>query len=328
MSHNIEVRDRQQGCEQAWHGLTEIITDLDLTNNWLTEWDIQTRKLQLDGEDTDFNILVASDDGEVIGKPFADTYKPISNSEFLTMIKDAISGISDIKVESVGSVCNRGRVFVSLSLKESKSYKIGHRQFQDFLNFGNGHDQSSVLWVNNTNICTVCNNTFSYNLRNKKSQIDVRIFHRGDVEVKLTNMAEIIDAHLGCQAKYKQEFETLMKTSMSTTQASNLFAGWSLRNDEDKELSPRGIAKVDRLTSLFTSGNGNQGNSRADAFSAVTDYYTHESTRGGGENKGKQFVSSEFGLGRAAKQNFWNVIRDDEMVEDYINIGAKALQAV
>jgi hypothetical protein len=328
MAHKIEERDRQQGREQAWHGLTEIVNDLDLNNNWLTKWEIQARKLQLDGEDTDFNILVASDDGEVIGKPFADTYKPITNGEFLTMIKDAISGISGIRVESVGSVCNRGRVFVSLSLKDSKSYKIGNRQFQDFLNFGNGHDQSSVLWVNNTNICTVCNNTFSYNLQNNKSEIDVRIFHRGDIEVKLTNMAEIIDAHLGSQARYKQEFEDLMKTSMSPIQARNLFAGWSLRNDKEKEISIRGLNKINRLTDLFSTGAGNEGKSRADAFSAVTDYYTHESTRGNGSNKGNQFVSSEFGLGRIAKQNFWDVIRNDDMIEDYSNIGLKALQVV
>lgn len=328
MSHKIEIRDRQQGRFQAWHGLTEIISDLDLDNNWLNQWDIQTRRLQLDGVDTDFNILVGSDDGEVIGKPFADTYKPISNKDFLKMIKDAISGISGIRVETVGSVCNRGRVFVSLSLKDSKSYKIGNRKFEDYLNFGNGHDQSSVLWVNNTNICTVCNNTFSYNLANKKSEVDVRVFHRGNVELKITNMIEIIDAHLGSQAHYKEEFEALMKADMTPTQARNLFAGWSLRNDKEKEISTRGLTKINRLTDLFSNGAGNIGSNRADAFSAVTDYYTHESTRGNGANKGNQFVSSEFGIGRAAKQNFWNIIRDDDEVSEYSEIGKKALTLV
>lgn len=325
MAHKITERDKQQGREMGWHQLTEINTNLGLDNNWLTDWDIERRRLQLDGVDTEYNILVASDDGQVIGKPFADSYRPITNADFLKLIKDSITGIKGIKVESIGSVCNRGRVFVSLSLKDSSSYKIGDRQFNDFLNFGNGHDQSSVLWANNTNVCTVCNNTFSYNLQNNNSEVDVRVFHRGDVELKVSNMAEIIDAHLGCQALYKAEFERLMKIDITPSNARNLFTGWSLRNDKDKEISTRGLNKVNRMTELFVSGKGNSGKNRADAFSAVTDFYTHESTRSRGANVGSQFVSSEFGLGRMAKQDFWNVIRSNDRIAALSKVGEKAL---
>jgi len=330
MAHRIEKRDKQQGRHMAWHNLTEIVTDLDLDNNILRRgWDIEEVPLSIPGGIvTPFKILVGSDDKEVIGKPFASTYKPISNKQFLDAIKDATSGIKGLVVESVGSVCNRGRVFVSLSLKDSSAYKIGHREFKEFLNFGNAHDQSSVFWANNTNTCTVCNNTFSYNLMSDEGNVDVRIFHRGDVEIKLTNMAEIIDAHLGTQAYFKAEFERLMEKDISVDNARNLFAGWSLRNDEDKEMTPRSVSKVNRLTELFVKGAGNLGKNRADAFSAVTDYYTHESTRGGGANVGRQFVSSEFGIGRSAKDNFWNVIRDDNDVKEYIDIGKDALLTV
>ena len=325
MAHKITERDKQQGREMGWHQLTEINTNLGLDNNWLTDWDIERRRLQLDRVDTEYNILVASDDGQVIGKPFADSYRPITNADFLKLIKDSITGIKGIKVESIGSVCNRGRVFVSLSLKDSSSYKIGDRQFNDFLNFGNGHDQSSVLWANNTNVCTVCNNTFSYNLQNNNSEVDVRVFHRGDVELKVSNMAEIIDAHLGCQALYKAEFERLMKIDITPSNARNLINGWSLRKDKDKDISTRGLNKVNRMTELFVSGKGNSGKNRADAFSAVTDFYTHESTRSRGANVGSQFVSSEFGLGRMAKQDFWNVIRSNDRIAALSKVGEKAL---
>lgn len=326
MGHRIEKRDKVQGREMHWHQLTEIDINLNLGKNWLTEWDIVTRRLQLDGVDTAFNILVGSDDGEVIGKPFADSYKPITNKEFLTLIKESIAGIKGARVDSIGSICNRGRVFVSISLKDSSSYKIGKRQFKDFLNFGNGHDQSCVLWVNNTNICTVCNNTFTYNLNAEDSEIDVRVFHKGDVELKLVNVAEIIDAHLGSQAMFKAKFEKLLEVEMRAEEARNMFAGWTLRNDKEKIMSTRGMNKVNRLTDLFLTGKGNEGKNRADAFSAVTDYYTHESTRNAAENVGKQYVSSEFGLGRMAKQNFWNAITDNDAVASYVKVGQKALK--
>jgi len=329
MAHRIEKRDTQQGRTQAWHGLTQIKEDLNLDSNWLTEWDVEEVPLYVHTEsdpvEVPYKILVGTDDKQVIGKPFADSYRPISNKIFLEMIKDAISSVRGVTVESVGSVCNRGRVFVSLSLKDSSAYKIGNRQFNDFLNFGNAFDQSSVLWANNTNICTVCNNTFSYNLSNEDGPIDIRVFHKGNVEFKLTNMAEIIDAHLGSQAHYKAEFEKLMAIDMKPSEARELFAGWSLRASNDKELSTRGINKVNRLTELFSTGAGNSGENRADAFSAITDFFTHQSTRNNGANVGRQYVSSEFGLGKMAKTDFWNVIRNDDRVAQFQEIGAKAL---
>jgi hypothetical protein len=50
---------------------------------------------------------------------------------------------------------------------------------------------------------------------------------------------------------------------------------------------------------LFRGGAGNKGLTLADAFSAITDFYSHESA---GEDKSKQFVSSEFGDGARSKR--------------------------
>ena len=332
MAHRIEKRDKQQGREMGWHRLTEIVTDLNLENNWLRKWDIQEVPLYINPNDNltevPFKVLTATDDYKVIGKPFATTYRPISNKMFLDMIQEAISNIDGATVESVGSVCNRGRVFVSISIKDYKKFNIGHREFNDYLNFGNGHDQTCVLWVNNTNICTVCNNTFTLNLHDKKSAINARVHHRGDIETSITNIEEIIKGYFESRDFFKQEFERLMEQPLDTTGARNLFAGWTLRNDDDKMLTVKSLNKVNRLTELFNTGAGNLGNSRADAFSAITDFFTHESTRKGGANTGNQFVSSEFGIGRSAKENFWNVVRDEELMVDYTTIGKFALENV
>ncbi len=108
----------------------------------------------------------------------------------------------------------------------------------------------------------------------------------------------------------------------------NLFAGWMTRSsagNESKDLGPKTLTKVNRLTELFETGKGNSGENRADAFSAVTDFYTHESTRGSGKNVARQMFSSDFGMGRAAKSDFWNVIRNDKSVASYTSSGKKAL---
>ena len=312
----------------GWHNLTQINEVLDLKNNWLTKWDIQEVGLKTVGDvEVPFKILTGTDDNEVIGKPFAGTYTPVSNKAFLDMIGEAISGVKGAVVESVGSVNNRGRVFVSLSIKGMDKFKVGDREFLDYLNFGNGHDQTSAVWTNASNTCTVCDNTFSMNL-NGEQEVKCKVKHSKDVIARLDNIVEIIDAYAGTQAKFKAEFERLMNEPMKTDKARNLFAGWMIRsNNEDggKDLGPKTLTKVNRITELFEKGKGNSGENRADAFSAVTDYYTHESTRNNGKNVARQVFSSDYGLGRVAKSSFWNVIRNDDSVNAFAANGKKAL---
>jgi hypothetical protein len=312
----------------GWHNLTQINEVLDLKNNWLTKWDIQEVGLKTVGDvEVPFKILTGTDDNEVIGKPFAGTYTPVSNKAFLDMIGEAISGVKGAVVESVGSVNNRGRVFVSLSIKGMDKFKVGDREFLDYLNFGNGHDQTSAVWTNASNTCTVCDNTFSMNL-NGEQEVKCKVKHSKDVIARLDNIVEIIDAYAGTQAKFKAEFERLMNEPMKTDKARNLFAGWMIRSNNEeggKDLGPKTLTKVNRVTELFEKGKGNSGENRADAFSAVTDYYTHESTRNSGKNVTRQVFSSDFGLGRMAKSSFWNVIRNDDSVNAFAANGKKAL---
>ena len=328
MSHGITNRDRQEARHMGWHNLTQINEVLDLKNNWLTKWDIQEVGLQTaEGVEVPFKILTGTDDQEVIGKPFAGTYTPVTNKAFLDMIGEAISGVKGAVVESVGSVNNRGRVFVSISIKGMDKFKVGNREFLDYLNFGNGHDQTSAVWANASNICTVCDNTFSMNL-NADQEVKIKVKHSKDVVARLENISEVIDAYAGTQAKFKAEFERLMNEPIKTDKARDLFAGWMIRSpggNLDRDLGPKTLTKVNRVTELFESGRGNKGENRADAFSAVTDYYTHESTRNGGTNVARQVFSSDFGLGRTAKSDFWNVIRNDISVHNYAARGAKAL---
>ena len=328
MSHGITNRDRQEARHMGWHNLTQINEVLDLKNNWLTKWDIQEVGLKTVGDvEVPFKILTGTDDNQVIGKPFAGTYTPVSNKAFLEMIGEAISGVKGAVVESVGSVNNRGRVFVSLSIKGMDKFKVGKREFLDYLNFGNGHDQTSAVWTNASNTCTVCDNTFSMNLDGEQ-EVKCKVKHSKDVIAHLDNIVEIIDAYAGTQAKFKAEFERLMNEPMKTDKARDLFAGWMVRSsggNQERDLGPKTLSKVNRLTDLFQIGKGNTGNNRADAFSAVTDYYTHESTRNSGKNVARQVFSSDYGLGRVAKSSFWNVIRNDDSVNAFAASGKKAL---
>src|SRR4029450_11740210 len=168
--HNIEENDRQEGIEQAWHHLTVIRPDFSLERNWLREWDVEPRPTFIRKADGDlieipFRQLFCRDaESILVGSPYnPDTYKPLLNSEFLALAEDCVSG-SGHKLVSGGSVRNRGRTFLSFKIEGLESFEAGGRHFDAYLNFGNGHDKSSVIWANTSNTCSVCDNTFSANL--------------------------------------------------------------------------------------------------------------------------------------------------------------------
>lgn len=350
MAHKIEQYDRQMGISQAWHGLTVVVPEITLENNWLTQWEIVPRELFFAGEivkeksgavtrsvikqeKAGFSLLGVSDvPGLLVGQAYnPETFKPIDNKAFLELVRASIAG-TEHKIVSVGSVRNRGRVFLSIELNGMAKFKAAGRDFSAFLNFGNGHDKSSVLWVNTSNTCVVCDNTFGFNLvqvENKATSGDdiaIRQRHTKNASLKLPEIAKLIDKAVGVQGEFQVEFEKLAQVAINEPVAKNLFAGFIGRNVQDVTdgLSTRSKNTVSRLVELHKdTKQGNRGENLADAFSAITDFYTHESS--GGENKLRQVVSSEYGSGMTAKAVFWNVVRNGDKREEMVKRGESLL---
>ncbi len=340
MAHAISNIDRQQGIEMAWHKLTEVNPDLTLAGSWLAQWDVTKAPLFTLGTDgkpiaTEYCQLVATDDAAIhIGAPVhCETYQPVSNADFLQTIADALLGITGAKVASVGSVCGRGRVFVSVKLAELECFKAAGREFKPYLNFLNSHDQSSVFAVNTSTVCTVCNNTFGFNLHAPESDTPIRIRakHTKNVKLAIANVPEIVEGFLGASAEFRAIMENLSREEVAPATVRPFFAGFlnpTLRADMPKtalEMSSRKVNQVERLTDLFRTGAGNRGRDLSDVFSAVTDYYSHESS--GGDDMARQFVSSEFGAGQGAKARALEVLTDAKAFRATVDLGSAVLAA-
>ncbi len=338
MSHEITSVDRQQGVKQAWHKLTEVLPVIDLSSCFLSKWDVKkSPMLHADGSQSDYCELVCTDNEKIrIQSAPVDcqTYQPITNERFLGVVKDAISGITGAKVESVGSVCQRGRIFVSVSLPDLPSFRAAGREFVPYLNFLSSHDQSAAFIVNTSNVCTVCNNTFGMNLQLMKGQrsgvnaakeaksVRIKFKHTKNVGDRLDNVPEIVDGFHGAQAEFRAIMDTLADKPVAKNQVEPLFAGF-IGAGADGELSTRKLNQIDRLATLFYRGAGNTGSNRADAFNAITDYYTHESS--GDCDVQKQLVSSEYGAGQTAKARAFTSFADDAAFGSLVSLGQTLL---
>ncbi len=309
----------------------------------------QNLSLEKGFEPTDSCEVVCTDDESIrIGKTVdRHTYTLLPNARFLSIVQSALDSIRGAYVASVGSVCNRARIFVSLGLPAGLTdisqavrdgstlvLQAGGREFKFFLSFFSSHDKSAPFGVQLSTVCVVCNNTFNAVLHDADGKrLSIRIPHTKNMLATLANVPAIIDAFFVSAQKFAEVFHGLSLVPISANDAKAFFTGLLISGDSGEErdttaeveLSGRRTNQIDRLTSLFVSGAGNGGANLADVFSAVTDYYSHESS--GGENKMKQVASSEFGNGQAMKALAWKTLRDDKATAETIALGHKTLAA-
>lgn len=339
MSHLILPNDRQEGIEMAWHNLTVIRPDLSLTKNWLAEHDVNplgvyaggtlqevtlpdgSRAMALVGA-TETNQRILNSDGAIIGGSYdPNTYTPIRNADILETIKNSLDGVPH-EVVSVGTYRGRSSVSVTVKLANMPDFIAGKRSHKTFLNFLSSHDQTVPFRVSTSNICVVCANTFGWALRDLPM---ATVRHNKNALSKLPDMARTIDAAVGVQAEFAAAMNEFDGIAFKEDNARRLFAGFVAPKDAE-QLSTRAMNTVERLTGLYRGGAGNSGETLADAFSAFTDYYSHESS--GGDNRAKQYVSSEFGTGATRKREAFEICRNrNGELESTIARGEKLLLA-
>jgi hypothetical protein len=339
MSHNINRYDLQEGIEQAWHGLTTVRDRIELDTCWLSKWDVGRTPLfaYAPGSErsrTEFDLLVCDDIDHFIGKPIGKSYGVITNQSFLVLIRTSLTGMGH-KIWSVGSVRNRGRVFVTIKLDQDHVRKCAKREFQDYITFGNSHDQSSELFTANISICTVCDNTYSMNLSIVRGQVenddgemeddsvDCRLRHSKNAVSRLPAIADMIDKAIGVRAEFYKALESFAMVKCDESKAERLFTGFEA-SDDAKAVSTTTRNRVGELVSLFKRGKGNRGETLADVFQATTDYYTHSHTR---KDLWKQFEASEYGSGASAKRQMFDTLRNGDRLERTVKRGETLLKA-
>ena len=152
----------------------------------------------------------------------------------------------------------------------------------------------------------------------KTVPVNCVIRHTKNAPLKINNVPELVDGFLGAAAEFKAVMDTLADKPLKETNARSFFAGL-LANGKKEEISTRRLNQVERLTELFVSGKGNNGDDRSDAYQAVTEYATHESS--GGDNRMRQIVSSEFGSANVLKDRALNSLKVDADFNSLVTVG-------
>lgn len=298
-------RDVQVGIEMAWHKATKVQPEIRFEDAFPYEIErlplFTAPDVPLEG----WTYFKCDDDGLPAGVPVPDTYSAITNARFWEIVNNAVGGSGAI-VESAGTLFNRSRRFITVKLgTDMDEFKVGDRSYKNRFSLLDSIDGSTNFYGVNSSTCVVCSNTFAMVMGDRSGEFRFKLRHSKNLIPKIENMEKAIDSFVGVSAQFKQALEIAETVPVKTDEARALFAGWVA--SEEKGISTRSYNIIGRLTGLFSSGAGNRGETLHDAFSAVTDYYSHESS--GGEDKPnfrmKQYLSSEFGSASRKKQDFF-----------------------
>jgi hypothetical protein len=301
MAANLLNRDVQVGLEMAWHGQTLVVPEVKFEEAF--PYEIERHPLPpLEG----WSYFKCSDDGKPVGIPVRDSYTALENKRFWEIVQNAVGG-SGATVESAGTLFDRCRRFITVKLNtEMDDFKVGDRHFKNRFSLLDSIDSSTNFYGVNSNTCVVCSNTFAVVMGDKSGEFNFKLKHSKGMLPKIENMEKAIDSFVGASAQFKKALSIANSMEVKTADARALFAGWAASSEG--AMSKRTYNVVGRITDLFLGGAGNKGETLLDAFSAVTDYYSHESS-GGEDQPGfrmKQAMSSEFGSGNRKKQDFFN----------------------
>lgn len=304
MAHGLTNRDIQAGKENAWHRLTTILPVINRES--CMNFEVRESKLcyKVPGtvetmwkdqvvEDPEWKRLIATDDNLPIGDPYAPSYYPSSIAGFWNVLEKGM-GETPYEIISAGTTDNRAKLFVTI--KTGDGFRIGDREFKDYINLLDSFDKSCAFTACYSTICTVCANTFAANLQSGK--VIGKAKHTAMLDTNIQRVIDAIDSFAGTSAYFQDLLTRAEEKPCSRDEAKAWITGLECRNSKDLTNGVR--QRTARITELFDGGKGNNGRTRLDAFQAVTEFYSHESSRG--SDTGNQLYQSEWGTGAQVKK--------------------------
>lgn len=326
MAHNMKNRDRQQGINMGWHGKTEIQPKIEFTtsphNVTILEKPVFVDGVALPG----YKALIASDDGQIMDVANG-TYKVIQNSVVWELLANSLAGIPH-EIESCGTVGDRSKWYTSIKLGELSTYQIGAREFKSNVNAIWSHDGTMGLFIHDSNVCIVCQNTINASMGSEHS-FNFVVKHTKNANSRLTGIEEAITQLQADRLAFKTQLEVLHNTPCELTQAERILLGFVAEGK--KELSTRAENTANRMKELFVRGAGNSGDTMLDLLSGVTEYYTHESSGKNDDQSAminKQFASSEFGAASVRKAGFFQALTDPKRLQTLEETGETLLKGL
>jgi phage/plasmid-like protein (TIGR03299 family) len=311
MSHEITETDHMVSCSNTvpWHGLGTVLANNITAAEALIAARLNWQVIQepvFDGDMTEIcshHLNRRSDTREVLSIVSRD-WEPLQNERLLEIAEALVQVGTDFKpvIETAGSL-KGGRIVWAL-------VKTGERNFagsqhHTYLLLSNGHDGLRGIRGTLTDTRVVCNNT----LRVAETAMGALfVTHTKGVETRVNNAIEALgwanDATRATFAIYGALATARVSIDTAHNEYRRLVVGAATNLTDGQRTT------IEKMTSLFRDGHGNEGKTAFDFVNGATEWVDHH--RNYRENEGKRerrFITTTFGDGATLKSQAFRVAK-------------------
>ena len=295
MPHGITATDGLAYVgERPWHGLGTLVEGQAMTAAQAIEaagldWEVETQPVytrsakprrpwrlgdELYTEIPRRRAVVRQDTQEVFGV-VGDQYTPVQNQTACDVL-DAVVGTGDATYHSVGSLWGGRRVFFLAKLMGDYELDNGEK-LDSYILLDNSHDGRTAMRMRLTTVRVVCHNTLTMATA---KQAAWRARHSPSILGRVNEARDLLGLNAAYMARYMDECNRLADEAFSREAMESLTRDL-LHLDPAKGLGgQRGhmADSAEGMVSLFERGAGNRGETKWDAFNAVTEFVDHHRT--------------------------------------------------
>jgi len=286
MAHDLTQNEKGEteffsAVTKGWHRLGQTsdrqLTAEEAIKEARLDWEVEQVPVYHQAGDEMLEVpdqyCVRRTDNNRVMSVMSKRYQMIQNHETFSFA-DEIIGSGRAVWDTAGSIAGGRVVFMQVELEGRLFLKSNpDDQTVKKVLFINSHDGSKALMGMITPVRVVCQNTLNAALGSKSNQF--KIYHRKNFQSKKDEAAKI----LGLASAFYDDLQTVMDTLAEQQVSKTYVEGFvnSLMPATKDEVSTRTENRRNQITSLFSTGRGNNGETKWDLFNAVTEYVDHHS---------------------------------------------------
>ena len=264
---------------RPWHGLGTYVEGQAMTSAQAIEaasldWEVVTEPVYRGGDGTSLKeiankrAIVRKDTDEVFGV-FSDGYTPVQNREAFDLI-DAVVGDGDATFHTVGSLFGGRRVWMLCKLQGDYRLDNGEK-LESFILLDNSHDGTAALRMRLTSVRVVCSNTLG---AATSSRAAFAAKHTSGIMARASDARDLLGLNAAYMERLIEDANRIAEQAWSHAEMKDMTYKLLDLDDDVAFDMQRGIKApaASKMLDLFYIGEGNKGETRWDAFNAVTEY--------------------------------------------------------
>ena len=331
MASGITTQDGMAYTDRVpWHGLGTKVEGLAMTAAEAIEaagmdWTVATHEVfahvpHADGlggyyaKAAGRMATFREDTGNVLGI-VSNKYRPVQNTECFKFF-DEIVGAGDAVYHTAGTLWGGRKVWI-LAHMGNGEYKLDNGdQLESYILLDNSHDGGSALRMRMTPIRVVCSNTLASATRGEAT---FAARHTSGITERVAEARDLLGLNKIYMERFLEQCNEVATKAFDSDQMSGLTYKL-LGLDKDKSVTnQRGVRAThgEKMLNLFWDGEGNHGETRWDAFNAVTEFLDYERGSRSMDSVGstddlavsKRLDNSWFGDGATMRSKAWDILQ-------------------